>query len=206
MVKIVYGVCVGDWDRFRANVLPPLEGKPVIAVSGQDSIAVAYNSIMEAAYEMRAMVLILQHDDLEIMDPDAEDKIFAGLDEAALVGVAGGMDRGGIAWWNHDPVGHQTTDVSFIDFGVRTGPVDLLEGSLLAISGAVMLGLRFDPLYPGFHGYDVDISRQVRENGFDVAVVDVDTHHHTQMGYKSESSHRDWLEADRIFRAKWGQP
>jgi hypothetical protein len=205
-VKIVYGVCVGDWDKFRTYVLPFAAGKPVIAVSGQDSIAVAYNSIMDAAYEMEAEVLILQHDDLEIMDPDAEEKIVAGLQEAALVGVAGGMNGGGIAWWIHSPVGHQITDVSFIDFGTRSGPVDLLEGSLLAVTSHIMLGFRFDTDYPGFHGYDVDMSRSVQDAGLKVAVVNVDTHHHTQMGYKSEASHRDWWEADRIFRAKWGQP
>ena len=208
-MSVAHGVCVGDWDRLYANVLPRATGRPVIAICGQTSIATAYNAILDAAREINVDLLILQHDDLEIVDPDVEAKLLAAVDAGAgVVGVAGGMYRGDIAWWVHEPVGHQQTDAMLIDFGPRAGTVDLLEGSLLALPRYVLESrLRFDERYPGFHGYDVDISRQVqRVLGLDVVVVDLDTHHHNRMGYKSQESYQDWLTSDRLFREKWGQP
>jgi len=208
--RIVYGVCVGSWGRFNDNVVTA-ETEQLIALSGQTSIARAYREIQRVALGLSADILILQHDDLEITDPDAEAKIIEAIKGGAdLVGVAGGGSDGGIAWWNQNPIGHQRTDVGEIDFGVRAGDVQALEGSLIAMSRwAIESGVMFDNRYPGFHGYDADICRQVFTNTFleprdrRVTVVDIDTHHHTQMGFKSAQSHEDWLTADRIFRDKW---
>jgi len=201
--RIVYGVCVGSWERFAANVVPRTQGREVIAIAGHTSIATAYRKIQVAA-RLRHDILILQHDDLEIVDPDFEAKICEAIDGGAdLVGVAGGGSDGGIAWWNQNPVGHQRTDVRDIDFGTRSGDVQCLEGSLIAMSSWASW-LPFDRDYPGFHGYDADICRQVVSEGRRVAVVDIDTWHHTPMGFKSTQSERDWLAADAIFRQKWG--
>jgi len=200
--RIVYGVCVGSWERFAANVVPRTQGREVIAIAGHTSIATAYRKIQMAA-RLRADILILQHDDLEITDPDAEAKIIEAIAGGAdLVGVAGGGSDGGIAWWNQNPIGHQRTDVGEIDFGVRFGDVQALEGSLIAMSDWSSW-LQFDDRYPGFHGYDADICRQAITERRRVAVVDIDTHHHTRMGFKTAQSHEDWLAADRIFRDKW---
>lgn len=201
MVSIAYGVCVGSWDKFNQYVLPHAAGSPVIALSGQTCIGAAYNTILDAAQNFD--MLILQHDDLEIVDPDAETKFAAALTDpdVLLAGVAGGSARGGLGWWNHDPIGHQQTDAMNIDFGTRTGDVDLLEGSLLVFSREAIRTLRFDLRFDGFHGYD-DIGMQASRAGRAV-VVDVDTHHHNPMGFKSAQSHAEWLEADRLFRHKW---
>lgn len=201
MVSAAYGVCVGSWDKFNQYVLPHAAGSPVIALSGQTCIGAAYNTILDAINHVD--MLILQHDDLEILDPDAETKFAAALTDpdVLLAGVAGGSARGGLGWWNHDPIGHQQTDAMNIDFGTRTGDVDLLEGSLLVFSREAIRTLRFDLRFDGFHGYD-DIGMQASRAGRAV-VVDVDTHHHNPMGFKSAQSHAEWLEADRLFRHKW---
>lgn len=205
LVNVAYGVCVGSWDKFNRYVLPHTADRPVMALSGQTCIGAAYNLIL-AAYEMACDLdmLILQHDDLEIVDPDAESKFAAALAEPGvlLAGVAGGSARGGLAWWNHDPVGHQRTDAMNIDFGSRTGDVDLLEGSLLVFSRVAIELLRFDLSFTGFHGYD-DIGMQASRGEGRAVVVDVDTHHHNPMGFKSGQSHAEWLEADQLFRHKW---
>lgn len=203
MVNVVYGVCVGSWDKLHANVLPRVAG-PLIAMWGQTSIAAAYNQILDAVTG-RVDALILQHDDLEITDPDGQAKLLAALAEpdVGLVGVAGGGGHAGLAWWNTNPVGHQKTDAMDIDFGLRTGDVTLLEGSLLAFSPAAIATLRFDTRFSGFHGYD-EIGRHATARGFRVVVADVDTHHHTAMGFKSEASAAEWHTADRLYREKWG--
>jgi GT2 family glycosyltransferase len=189
--------------------MPHIEGRPLLALSGQTSIAVAYEAIRRAALVQDVEILVLLHDDLEPIDPDFEKKIIAGLteddfDPPRIVGVAGGGIDAGVAWWLDDPAGRQRTDAQMIDFGRRAGHVDVLEGSVLALSRWALERVAFDPIYPGFHGYDVDICMQVWKAGGRVAVVDVDTWHHTPMGFKTEQSNLDWQAADRIFREKWG--
>lgn len=205
--SVGFGCCVGSWDRFARYVVPHAAGRPIVALSGQTSIAAAYNSIMDSYRWGGALpdVMILQHDDLEILEPGAEERIvemFAAQPDIGLIGVAGGSARGGLGWWNHNPIGAQRTDAMMIDFGAREGNVDLLEGSFLAFSPWALGNLRFDER-PGFHGYD-EIAMQAARKGMRVVVVDIATHHHTALGFDNEASHADWLAADTWFREKWG--
>jgi hypothetical protein len=205
MPSVAYGCCVGSWDRFNRYVVPSAGGAPVLGLSGQTSIADAYNAMLTWAADGNFDLLILQHDDLEITDPDHVAKFaaaFAADEYTMLAGVAGGSARGGLAWWNHDPVGHQLTDAMNIDFGARAGVVDLLEGSILAFSRRGIETLGFESR-PGFHGYDEIAMAATRQPGWCAVVVDVDTHHHTALGFDNEASHEDWLAADRWFRQKW---
>lgn len=205
-LKVAYGCCVGSWDRFQRYVAPRSEEGPLLGLSGQTSIADAYNLILDAHQEQGADLVVLMHDDLEITDLGFEEKITELLrsqPDVGLIGVAGGSARGGLAWWNHDPVGHQMTDgIGMIDFGQREGNVDLLEGSLLVFTRWAIRELRFEPR-AGFHGYD-EIAMQSAKKGMRVIVADLDTHHHTALGFDNEQSHDDWLAADRWFRQKWG--
>lgn len=203
-MNVAFGCCVGDWGKLAANVVPRVGGRPLLALSGQTCIGAAYNTMLDAFDASGMDVVVLLHDDLEITDPNCETKFLAALadPEVILAGVAGGSGRHGLAWWNHDPVGHQQTDAMAIDFGPRAGDVDLLEGSLLVFGPRAVADLRFDLRYGGFHGYD-DIGMQARQLGR-VVVVDVDTHHHTPMGFKSAASQQEWWQADRLYREKWG--
>jgi hypothetical protein len=195
-MPVAYGCCVGSWDRFSRWVARG--DAPVTGLSGQTSIADAYNAILAAHRGQALDMLILQHDDLEITDPDHVAKFAAAFGYGAVIaGVAGGSARSGLGWWNCEPVGHQQTDAMMIDFGPRVGPVDLLEGSILAFSPTAIETLRFTSR-PGFHGYD-EITM-----GVEAMVVDVDTHHHTALGFDNPASQEAWLDADRWFRQKWG--
>ncbi len=201
---IGYGVCCGSWERLRRNVIPQVQGRPLLALSGQTDIAVAYNTILDAYTDRGMDAVILLHDDVEITDPDAEAKFLAALAEpgVGLVGVAGGEAYCGLAWWDAQPVGHQLTDVMNIDFGRRAGDVALLEGSVLVFGPQAVKSLRFDENIHGFHGYD-EIAMQAGAAGMRVVVADVDTVHHSRMGFKSPQSLADWQEADGYFRRKW---
>lgn len=204
-LKVAYGCCVGSWDKFQRYVAPRSEEGPVLGLSGQTSIAAAYNVILDSFEDLGCDVVVLQHDDLEITDLGFEEKItelIRDQPDVGLIGVAGGSARGGLGWWNHDPIGHQMTDgIGMIDFGQRAGNVDLIEGSLLVFTHWAMRELRFEPR-AGFHGYD-EIAKQAAKKGMRVAVADLDTHHHTALGFDDERSHEDWLDADRQFRQKW---
>ena len=208
MPSVAYGCCVGSWDKFGANVLPrALAGASVLGLSGQTSIADAYNSILGAYAYADLDMAILQHDDLEIVDPDAAAKFakaFAEDDQIALVGVAGGSVRGGLGWWAQDPIGRVQADTTMVDFGVHSGEVEMLDGCLLVFSPWALRYLRFTSR-SGFHGYDADIATKARrQHGKRVMVVDVEVHHHTALGFDNEASQADWLAADQDFRKRWG--
>jgi len=205
-VVVAYGCCVGSWEKYQRYVEPRTRGRIVVTLEQQTSIAQAYNEILSAYRTMRVDAVVLQHDDLEITDPDAEAKFLEALatdPEIALVGVAGGHGVGSLAWWNANTVGHQLIDSGMLDFGERTGYVDLLEGSILVFSPWAVENLRFDEDFAGFHGYD-DVAMIAHSYGMRAYVADVDTHHHTQLGFKSEESARAWFAADERFRQKWG--
>lgn len=208
--KIGYGCCVGSWERFQRYVAPRIGDRPLLGLAGQTSITVAYNSIIDA-YRGRGLdAIVLLHDDLEITDSDAEAKILAALEDetVALVGVAGGRqptnEHTVLAWWDISGcVGHQLTDSYLIDFGPRGGDVDTPEGSIIALSSWAVENVRFDKEVPGFHGYDVDIGLQVRSRGRRVVVVDLDTHHHTTIGFESPETAAAWRGANAYVAAKW---
>lgn len=207
MTRVTFGCCVGSWERFTRNVVPFADKRPVIALSGQTSITAAYNSIIDSLVPQPQRdfdMLILQHDDLEIVDPHAIEKFAEVLQdpEVAIVGVAGGAAFNGLAWWTANPIGHVLADTGMVDFKTHSGEVDLLEGCILALSYWAVRNLYFD-VRPGFHGYDSDISMLAHSAGKKTVVANVDVHHHTSLGFDNEASHKDWLEADQEFRERW---
>jgi hypothetical protein len=203
---IGYGICVGSWAKFATYVAPYTLDRPLVAMSGQTSIAEAYNSILAACQHRGLEALILQHDDLQIVNHHvAEERFLAAVREpdVALVGVAGSRDYLSMHWWNGDTLGHQMTDSGLLDFGVREGEALFIEGSIMVFSPWAIENLRFDTRYPGFLGYD-DICATAVLAGKRNLVVDVDTHHHSTVGIKSASVQRDWADTEVLFWEKWG--
>lgn len=203
--KIGYGCCVGSWSKFHGYVEPRIsDDRPILTASNQTSISVAYNAILDGfrVYDLDAVILI--HDDLEMIDPETEEKVLNAFSldpEIAIVGVAGGGPS--MSWWNVDPIGHQLTDTRMLEFGERrSGGVDIVEGSFMAFSPWAIQQLRFDERYE-FLGYD-DVCLHAIEAHKRVYVADIDTHHHSTLGYKSESVRQMWERSEEIFAAKWG--
>lgn len=202
--KIGYGCCVGTWDKFHRYVMPRIpQDRPVLTASSQTSISVAYNAILDGfrVYDLDAVILV--HDDLEMTDPSTEQKVLNAFnihDDIALVGVAGGGPS--LAWWNIMPRGYQLTDSGPLTFGAsRFGYVDMIEGSFMAFSPWAIQELRFDERYE-FLGYD-DVCLEAQRAGKLVLVEDIDTHHHSTVGYKSESVRQMWERSEAIFKSKW---
>lgn len=204
--KIGYGCCVGTWDKFYRYVMPRIpEGRPVLTASNQTSISIAYNAILDGfrVYDLDAVILI--HDDLEMIDLATEEKVLSHLaahEDIAIVGVAGGGPS--MSWWNVDPIGHQLTDSGMVRFGSHfhnNGVVDIVEGSFMAFSPWAIQQLRFDERYE-FLGYD-DVCLEAKRAGKQVIVADIDTHHHSTVGYKSESIRLMWERSEKIFNSKW---
>lgn len=203
-MTVAYGCCAGSWDKLNRYVVPSVRDRSLMVLWNQVSISEAYNKILDAHRGRDLDALILLHDDLEITDPAAEDKFVEVLryDSVAIAGVCGGAARAGLAWWDAEPIGHQMIDTGLIDFGPRRGEVESLEGSVMAFSPWAIEKLRFDERFVGFHGYD-HIGMRARRGGRRCAVVDVDTHHHTVVGFKSPESQAAWEHANTLFRSEY---
>lgn len=207
MVAITHGVCVSSWEKFQTNVVPTLNGNPVVALGNQTGIARAYNQILDAVKQNMPDILVLQHDDLEVTDPAWVSKLEAVFaeDNVGMVGIAGARDVTGLAWWFYSTVGHQMTDgIGNLDFGERSGDVEALEGSFLAVGPWFIENVRFDERYPHFHGYDSIATDVLRIHKRRVIVADIDTWHHTPGGFRSPSSEADWNRSSDIYDERWG--
>lgn len=203
VTKIGYGCCVGSWSKFHRYVEPRIyPERPIITAYNQTSISVAYNAILDGfkVYDLDAVILL--HDDLEMIDPKTEEKVLTALayaNDIALVGVAGGGPS--MSWWNINPIGHQLTDTQLLDFGFRQGFCRMIEGSFMAFSPWAIQELRFDERYE-FLGYD-DVCMSAYAAGKNIYVADIDTHHHSTLGYKSDSVKAMWERSEVIFNSKW---
>jgi hypothetical protein len=203
--KVAYGCVTNSFERVQKYVLPRIGNRPLTLLWNQTSITQAYNQILNSWQSSNVDVIILLHDDLELIDPNAEEKFLHALADpmVGIAGVCGGFGVSGLAWWNAATVGHQLTDSGFLEFGPRGGVVDSIEGSVMAFGSWAIDNLRFDENFTGFHGYD-DIGLEVtRKHKKHVMVVDVDTYHHTTFGFDSVESEQAWFDADTKFKRKW---
>lgn len=209
--RIVYGCVTSSLDRVQRYVVPHVGDRELILMWNQRGMGSAYNKIIHALRGRDVDALVLVHDDLEIIDPDVEQKVLdaLALPRVGLVGVAGGYDITGLAWWNARTVGWQRTDSGSLDFGQREGYVTSVEGSFMALGVDVLryfcdYGEPFDEQFDefAFHGYD-DIGMTICSRDLGVYVADIKTHHHTSLGFTSSAGEQQWLAADRAFRAKW---
>lgn len=204
---IKYGCCVGSEEKLEKNILTRVEPENLIVRRHQTSIAEAYNTVLaRCQYTEEIDAVVLLHDDLEIIDEQFETKILKALADptVAIVGVIGAeqMPRN-LAWWNFNIIGHQRTDSMMIQGSQSEGDAWCTDGSIMALSPWAVNNLEFDQDFVGFHHYDVDIGLQARQAGKRVMVADIDTFHHTQVGFKSPEIEQSWHQADRIFRRKW---
>lgn len=184
--------------------MPRVGDRELTVLWNQMSMSYAYNRILDAYRKTNVGMIILMHDDLELTDAAAELKFLEATawPDVAVVGVAGGSDITGLAWWNGKTRGYQYTDSGPLDFGERVGDVQSVEGSVMAFSRWAIDHLRFDERFTGFHGYD-HIGMRALQFGKRVVVTDVITHHHTTVGFDSDESSTAWLKADALFRERY---
>ncbi len=193
----------------------------IIANAAAGSLFRSYNLIMDAVQEREDLeALVLAHQDAEIVDPDFCAKLRAALadPQVGVVGCVGAIDVRNIAWWEAS-----VTWASFVhrysEFGggeipsitwdhdqlpgfARTGPVDSLDGFLLALSPWAVRTLRFDEdLGTQIHGYDLDFCLQVREAGRKVVTADFRMVHHHSLQLVDNAD--AWRQAHVKVAEKW---
>jgi hypothetical protein len=181
----------------------------------------SYNMLLDKAQERGDLeALVVVHQDAEIVDPDFIPKVREALrdPDVALVGCAGAVDVRSIAWWEGSVTWASFTH-RFDEYGggdlpalswipekipvyAETGPVDSIDGFVIAFSPWAIENLRFDETIGGvLHGYDFDICMQARAAGKKVVTADLRViHHHSLVLITGVDS---WIEAHIKLAEKW---
>lgn len=201
MTGIIFATCFsGDGETYRRVARPFIErvagpDDMVVAESGDgEGICAVYNRFLAQARDTTCAALVLIQDDVEIHDPDFRAKVIAGVGQkdAGIVGAIGARDVTALEWWNGTGVGQVFETRGPIVFTERSGPVDAVDGLLLALSPQAVDELAFDTeRFPRFHGYDVDICFAARHRGLQVEVVPLRLLHRTKGGYKNTQDFED---------------
>jgi len=162
----------------------------------------------EAASLPDLEALVLLHQDVELRDERLADKLRMCLQDplVAVVGAVGASNVRDLDYWDGGVIGGVAWPaIAKARNGVRgsitAGPVDAVDGLLMALSPWAVRNLRFDERFaPFFHGYDTDLCFQARERGRRVVVADLDVVHHARMDFFDR---RTWVPAYMLWHRKW---
>lgn len=206
---ILVGCCIGPGGRYEQIAGPSLERvlRPddrLVLVEGADGICAAYNSVLHTARALpECEGVLLVHDDVELVGDDVRDLLSAALAEprVGVVGVAGGRDLVWGKWWSGRVLAGRTNDTaSSRSLGSPAADVDAVDGCLMLVAPPA-LHLTFDADgFPGFHGYDVDLSLQARSAGLRVVTRPIGYRH---LDKGSLGDRAAFETAMRALEAKW---
>ncbi|MFA5913423.1 MAG: glycosyltransferase [Burkholderiales bacterium] len=187
-----------------------LAGLPheIIVIGDARSLAEGYNRALAQA---RHDIVLLAHDDVEILSPDFAARLLRAIGRHDLVGVAGTRKLVGGAWHfaGHPHLAGQVGMpaagaagyvVNLYDLTEReTKGLQALDGLLLATRRDTALRLGFDAVtFDGWHLYDLDFSLRAAEAGLDCASCnDILVVHGSQGSYDER-----WLEYSQRFLAR----
>jgi len=220
---IVFGCAVTDestFDRcFRPGYDRAAEADSML-IEDRDggSVSAGYNRILERVGALDGVeAVVLVHQDLEILSADFCARVRAVLADprVGLIGGAGSTEVAGLDWWDPGPIvgsydwiydesGSRVTMESWDGFREAEGIVEVeaVDGMILVMPGPVARSLRFDAeIDPSAHGYDIDLSFQVRDAGLKVVVASLGIAHHHGLVVLSEPT--GWIEAHQRLARKW---
>jgi hypothetical protein len=193
MISVI--VCSADECKFAA--VADVYGRrlasvahEVIRISDARSEAEGYN---RAIARSRGEVLVLSHDDVDVLCGDLPGRLAAHLATFDLVGIAGTTRLAGPVWTAAGPpfcygqvayparagAGSPTTTgaegFTVCQFGLPSravGGICVLDGVFLALRRAVAEAVPFDETtFDGFHLYDLDFTLRAALAGFRVGVA-----------------------------------
>jgi hypothetical protein len=222
---IAFGCSITDPEIYRKcaergirSVAEP--DSQIVANAAAGSLARSYNLIMDSQAEHDDLeALVLVHQDAEIADPAFCSTLRQVLSdpEVGMVGAVGAIDVRSIAWWEGSVTWASFThryrefgggDISAFTWGeedrpgyARTGPVDTLDGFMLALAPWTVRNIRFDETLGQLHGYDLDFCLQVRQAGYKVLTADLKVIHHHSLDLVKDPE--IWMAAHMKLADKW---
>jgi hypothetical protein len=165
-------------ERLYANVFRGYRCE-IVSVANARSLASAYNA---AVARTAAEIVVLSHDDIDIVAPDFAARLVHALSEFDVVGVIGTTRSTGpaVGWAGHPHlrgwITHRTPPehewcVDVLDSRPCAAGVTGLDGVLLAARRDVLAAVPFDArTFDGFHLYDLDWSLRAARAGFRLGV------------------------------------
>jgi Tfp pilus assembly protein PilF len=179
----------------------------IIAIRDARSLAEAYN---RAVATSGADVVVLSHDDVDVLAPDFAARLLSHLNTCDVVGIVGSTRMTGpaIGWSGHPHLRgwithHAPGDVEWRVDVLHPRPVAeglmSLDGVFLAARREVFAKLPFDAVtFDGFHLYDVDWTYRAASEGMRLtAVGDLELVHASRGTY-----HDAWQRYADRFSAK----
>ena len=152
----------------------------IVAVTNPRSLAEAYN---QAAQASRADIVLMSHDDVDVIAPDFASRIARLLaTRADALGVIGAtrLDGPAVGWSGHPNlrgwIVHRDGDetgwrLDVLDHRPFADGVEILDGVVMAARRDVLRAVPFDAVtFDGFHLYHLDWSHRVARAGFRVGV------------------------------------
>jgi hypothetical protein len=165
----------------------------IISIRDARSLAEAYNRAVAAS---GADIVVLSHDDVDVLAPDFAARLLRHLGSVDVVGVVGSTHVAGPAvgwsghphlrgWITHHAAGDAAWSVDVLDPRPVAHDLVLLDGVFLAARRDVFARLPFDAdLFDGFHLYDVDWSFRAARSGLRLAAAgDLELVHASRGGY-----------------------
>ena len=152
----------------------------IVSIRDARSLAEAYNWALRHS---EADVIVLSHDDVDVLAADFAVRLFGLMQTFDVVGVAGStrMDGPAIGWSGHPHLrgwithhahGSATWQVDVLDPRPVAGDIALLDGVLLAGKREAFRAVPFDAAnFDGFHLADVDWSYRASRAGFRLGVA-----------------------------------
>jgi tetratricopeptide (TPR) repeat protein len=151
-----------------------------VGIRDARSLADAYN---RAVAGTAADVVVLSHDDVDVLADDFAARLFGHLQRFDAVGVVGAVRVGGPAatwsghphlrgWITHRPPGQDEWLAGVLDPQPVAEGIAVLDGVLLAGRREAFAAVPFDAgTFDGFHLYDVDWSCRAALAGFRLAAA-----------------------------------
>ena len=152
----------------------------IVTIRNARSLAEAYNG---AIARSAGDIVLLSHDDIDVLAPDFAARLLRQLRDLDAVGVVGStrMDGPAIGWsghphlrgWiTHHAPGDATWAVDVLDPRGAGRDLAILDGVLMAARREVFTAVPFDAeTFDGFHLYDIDWSYRAARAGFRLGVA-----------------------------------
>jgi hypothetical protein len=181
----------GKLAALRSHLEQQLAGAPweLVHIGDARSLAEGYR---RGIARSRGEMLVLCHDDIELLCNGLHARLAIHLERFDLVGAAGTHALSGAAWiWGGLPVNdgwvaHPTPRGTWLAclYGPNPAPVggaQALDGAFLAARRSLFERVTFDEAtFDGFHFYDLDLSYRAHRAGCAVGIAhDLQLAHHS---------------------------